>query len=102
MMRIQINVNVRPAVRIQYKSFLIGFDAPFGQASNSKPVLHLCPGEFRCTCAAALTRATVGWLEPMLSLCLPTNMWGQSFAMQFAHAWPVMSRQRQGAQAGPP
>ena len=50
--------------------------------------------------AAALTRATAGWLEPTLSLFLPAALWTLGFAVYFAHAWPIMSRQRSDGQSG--
>ncbi len=49
---------------------------------------------------AALSRATVGWLEPTLSLFLPATLWVIGYTVYFAHAWPVMSRPRNDGQAG--
>lgn len=49
---------------------------------------------------AALIRATAGWASPAVSLMLPAVLWSISFALFFAHAWPIMSRPRTDGQTG--
>ena len=49
---------------------------------------------------AGLTRATAGWASPAVSLILPAVLWSVSFALFFAHAWPIMSRPRIDGQTG--